>query len=247
MIRLFPLSLRWHTRRAICEHKCFQIGKAQMNLSAYVLEASEQDYKNAFDAHPLFAALQAGTFTRSAYLAYLRETFHLIRHTTSTFARAVSHVPEAHRAFRGWLLDQAVDEHNHDLLCITDIEALGEEPSKFLSSPPRRGAWGLITQGYYVAEHNPLALLGFLLTTEGLGASYASKYAELLSSPTYGYKSSQVTFLRAHGGFDVKHFDDVKKYMDELAADDALRDSILAVRRFTIMYYAQMLRDALEG
>jgi len=39
----------------------------------------------------------------------------------------------------------------------------------------------------------------------------------------------------------------VKKYMDELAADDALRDSILAVRRFTIMYYAQMLRDALEG
>ena len=85
-----------------------------MNLSAFVLEASEPDYKAAFDAHPVFLALQDGSFSRTAYLAYLRETFHLIRHTTSTFARAISHVPEAHRSFRGWLLDQAVDEHNHD-------------------------------------------------------------------------------------------------------------------------------------
>ena len=218
-----------------------------MKLSAYVIEASEQHYKDAFDAHPLFAALQGGTFSRSAYLAYLRETFHLIRHTTSTFSRAVSHVPEEHRRFRGWLLDQAVDEHNHDLLCITDIEALGEKPSSFLSAHPRRGAWGLITQGYYLAENNPLALLGFLLTTEGLGAAYASRYADLLTSPLYGYESNQVTFLRAHGGFDVKHFEDVKNFMDDLHPDESLRDAILAVRRFTILYYAQMLRDALDG
>ncbi len=217
-----------------------------MNLSAFVLEASEQDYREAFDAHPVFVALQTGTFSRTAYLAYLRETFHLIRHTTSTFARAVSFVPESHRSFRGWLLDQAVDEHNHDLLCITDIEALGEQPDRFLSAHPRRGAWGLITQGYYLAEHNPLALLGYLLTTEGIGATYASKYADMLSASPYSYKSNQVTFLRAHGGFDIKHFDEVKKFMDDLDADEQLRNAILAVRRFTIRYYARMLKDSLE-
>jgi pyrroloquinoline quinone (PQQ) biosynthesis protein C len=218
-----------------------------MNLSKFVLEASEQDYRDAFDAHPVFVALQSGAFSQTAYLAYLRETFHLIRHTTSTFARAVSYVPEVHRGFRGWLLDQAVDEHNHDLLCITDIEALGEHPAKFLTAQPRGGAWGLITQGYYLAEHNPLALLGYLLTTEGIGATYAAKYADLLSGPLYGYKSNQVTFLRAHGGFDIKHFDEVKKFMDDLDADDNLRDAILAVRRFTIKYYSQMLSDCLQG
>jgi pyrroloquinoline quinone (PQQ) biosynthesis protein C len=218
-----------------------------MNLSSFVLEASEQEYKDAFDAHPVFAALQNGKFSRTAYLAYLRETFHLIRHTTATFARAVAHVSDAHRGFRGWLLDQAVDEHNHDLLCITDIEALGETPAEFLSAHPRRGAWGLITQCYYLAEHNPVALLGYLLTTEGIGASYAAKYADLLTGPLYGYKSNQVTFLRAHGGFDVKHFEDVKNFMDRLDADASLRDAILAVRRFTIMYYSQMLRDSLDG
>ena len=187
-----------------------------MRLSAFVLEASEQDYREAFDAHPVFLALQNGTFSRSAYLAYLRETFHLIRHTTSTFARAVSHVPDTHRGFRGWLLDQAVDEHNHDLLCITDIEALESSLQDFFPRIRDAEPGVLITQCYYIAEHNPVALLGYLLTTEGIGASYAAKYADLLTSPLYGYKSNQVTFLRAHGGFDIKHFDEVKKFMDEL-------------------------------
>ena len=218
-----------------------------MKLSDYVIEASTQDYRDAFDAHPAFIALQSGELTREAYLAYLRETFHLVRHTTSIAARAASQLPDEQRGLRGWLLEQAIEEHNHDLLCITDIEALGEQPRKYLSAHPRRGAWGLITQCYYVAEHNPVALLGYFLTTEGIGASYAAKYADLLTSSLYGYKSNQVTFLRAHGGFDVKHVEEVQKFMDALDADESVRDAILAVRRFSIMYYAQMLRDSLDG
>src|SRR3954451_10550603 len=97
-------------RRLDCKVSCWHTGFASwaedendspahtdstaMNLSSFVLEASEQDYREAFDAHPVFLALQNGTFNRSSYLSYLRETFHLIRHTTSTFARAVSHVPD---------------------------------------------------------------------------------------------------------------------------------------------------------
>ena len=218
-----------------------------MKLSDFVIEASEQNYKDAFDGHPVFVALQTGKFSREVYLAYLRETFHLIRHTTTIMARAASRLPDDQRGLRGWLLDQAVDEHNHDLLCVTDIEALGEQPGKFLAVPPRRGAWGLIAQTFYLADQHPVGLLGYLLTTEGIGASYAAKYADLLTSELYGYKSNQVTFLRAHGGFDVKHFDEVKKFMDALDADDNTRDAILAVRRFTIMYYSQMLQDCLDG
>lgn len=218
-----------------------------MNLSDYVLEASAQLYQDEFGAHPIFAALQQGKFHRGAYLNYLRETFHSIRHTTSIMARAASHLPDEHRALRGWLLDQAVDEHNHDLLCITDIEALGEDPRKFLDVPPRKGAWGLVTQGYFLAEHDPVSILGYFLTTEGIGASYAAKYADLLTSNLYGYRSNQVTFLRSHGGFDIKHFDEVKKFLNGLDASDRVRDSVLAVRRFSITYYAQLLRDGLEG
>ncbi|NUZ06807.1 iron-containing redox enzyme family protein [Piscinibacter koreensis] len=218
-----------------------------MKLSDHVLESSAEDYRKAFEAHPVFVALQNGTFSRTAYLAYLRETFHLIRHTTSIMARAASHVPDSQRQLRGWFLDQAIEEHNHDLLCITDIEGLGENPDTFLKAHPRRGAWGLITQCYHVAETNPVALLGYLLTTEGVGATYASKYADLLTSPLYGYRSNQVTFLRAHGGFDVEHVAEVKRLMDRLDADESTREAILAVRRFSIMYYAQMLADSLDG
>jgi pyrroloquinoline quinone (PQQ) biosynthesis protein C len=218
-----------------------------MNLSDYVIEASAQQYQNAFGSHPIFVTLQQGDFSRRCYLDYLRETYHSIRHTTSIMARAASHLTDDHRSLRGWLLEQALDEHNHDLLCITDIRALGESPDDFLAVPPKRGAWGLITQGYFLAENDPVSILGYFLTTEGIGASYAAKYADLLTSETYGYKSNQVTFLRAHGTFDLKHIEEVKKFMNDLNAPDRVRESILAVRRFSIAYYSQLLRDALES
>jgi len=217
-----------------------------VKLSQYILEASAKQYKDDFASHPLFAVLAQGKVQRTAYLAYLRETYHLIRHTTSVMARAASHLPDEMRSLRGWLIEQALDEHNHDLLCLNDIEALGMQPHAFVQSVPKSGAWGLITQSYYLAEHDPISLLAFLLTTEGIGSAYGTQYADLLTSHLYGYKSNQVTFLRAHGGFDVKHVEDVSNFMDELEADSRTRDSILAVRRFSISYYAQLLHDALE-
>jgi hypothetical protein len=104
----------------------------------------------------------------------------------------------------------------------------------------------LITQGYYLAEHDPVALLGYFFTTEGLGASYATTYSSLLTSDLYGYKPNQVTFLRAHGGFDVKHEEDLRRVIDGLEIDSRSRDALVAVRLFSITYYAQMLRDALD-
>ena len=217
-----------------------------MKLSEYILDASAQQYKEEFASHPLFAILAQGKVQRGAYLAYLRETYHLIRHTTLIMTRAASHLPDERRSLRGWLIAQALDEHNHDLLCLTDIEALGVDPHAFVAKIPKPGAWGLITQSYYIAEHDPISILGFFLTTEGIGATYGTQYADLLTSNLYGYKSNQVTFLRAHGGFDIKHMEQVRNFMDELDADSRIRESILAVRRFSISYYAQILRDALQ-
>ena len=221
-----------------------------MNLSAFVLEASEQEYKDAFDAHPVFVALQNGKFSRTAYLAYLRETFHLIRHTTATFcSRSGSRLRCAQRI--SWLVALIKLWTSTTTTCCASLisSRSGNSLPEFCvcASPgAERGDW--YTQCYYLAESNPVALLGYLLTTEGIGASLRREICGcLLTSPLYGYKSNQVTFLRAHGGFDVKHFNDVKNFMDRLDADASLRDAILAVRRFTIMYYSQMLRDSLDG
>ena len=86
-----------------------------MSLSEYVIEASAEQYNREIASHPAFAALQQGTLQRNSYVAYLRETYHLIRHTTAVFARAASYLADDHRALRGWLIEQALDEHNHDL------------------------------------------------------------------------------------------------------------------------------------
>lgn len=217
-----------------------------MKFSDHVIEVTSEQYRREMGHHPAFAALKEGRLRRESYVAYLRETYHLVRHTTSVLARAASYLPDAQRALRGWFIEQAIDEHNHDLLCMKDLEALGEVPHEVLSRPPGLGAWSLISQRYHLAQSDPVSLLGYMLTTEGIGATFAATAADVLTSGLYGYQSNQVTFLRAHGNFDIKHAEEVKKMMDELAEDARTRDAVLAVRRFSITYYARMLKDALD-
>jgi hypothetical protein len=45
------------------------------------LEATRNDYISHIENNPFFEKLCSGSFTRLQYLAYIRETYHLIHHT----------------------------------------------------------------------------------------------------------------------------------------------------------------------
>lgn len=184
-----------------------------MGLYEEVMDQTNAQWEREMGRNPAFHLVNEGGWQRSMYVAYLRETCHLVRHTSLVLALASAHLNDDHRSLRSWFIEQAGDEHNHDLLCINDLRALGENPERVLRSHPKLGAWSLITQAYYVARYRPLAILGYVLTTESVGANYADHYADLLMT-RYGYDANQVTFIRAHGGFDAKHIDDVKQMME---------------------------------
>jgi hypothetical protein len=116
-----------------------------------IMQATKDDYELHILNNPLLGVLINGQMTRTHYIAYLRETYHLVRHTSKALALVGSHLPDERRDLRGWFFHQSVDEHNHDLFCIEDLKALGEDPDKILSVPMRDGAWGLVCQNYYMA------------------------------------------------------------------------------------------------
>lgn len=108
------------------------------------------------------------------------------------------------------------------------------------------GAWGIISQGYYLATYgNPLGILGVASVTEAVGATLTGTVARALVEQ-YGFEPKQTTFLRAHSGFDVKHLEDVKKAVNNLVRDSDF-DSIVQGRRMTIHFYSQMFDDILEA
>jgi len=203
-------------------------------------------YRRPVDANPLFARLAAGEITRFHYLAYLRETYHLVRHTPRYLTLAVERAAYTDERLSAYFRNFALEETGHEMLCVRDIKALGEDPERILSGGPNPGAWGMVTQCYFWAgQGDPIALLGEAFATEDLGATNGTEVAKLLVSD-YGIPRAATNFLRVHGSVDVEHVQAAARavawYVD---GHDQMTGIVYAVK-MTYRYYSQLFTDVLE-
>lgn len=219
-------------------------GNGPQGLCAQVEAATAGEFERALFEHPLADALRGGRIGRGHYLAYLRETWHLVRHTTPIFTRAAARCGDARAGLRDWFLAQAEEEDGHDRLCVKDLERLGVDAQRLLAGPPRAGVWGLVTQDWYLAEHEPAALLGSTLVSEELGARVAGPVGEALDALSLIPREA-LSFIRAHGRYDVGHFEDARRAIDTLARPEEL-EAIVHARRMAIANCARVLSDILE-
>jgi pyrroloquinoline quinone (PQQ) biosynthesis protein C len=209
------------------------------------LEATKNDYTSHIENNPFFEKLRSGTFTRSQYLAYMRETYHLIHHTVPYLQLAAEQVSGEDSWLQNFFSKFAHEEKGHDLLCINDIRALGEDPAKILSGHPLRGGWAMITQNYYHATlGNPIGLIGDAVATEGLGATWAKTVADLLETKC-GIPRNATTFLRVHSHDDIAHVDGAKEALERYSQDATHYADIVHTWRMTLQYYGQLFADSL--
>lgn len=206
-----------------------------------MLDATAADYAQEIRGNPVFELISSGQVSRDQYAVYLRETYHLVRHTSRALARGASRVEDRQRALRAWLLEQANEEHGHELFCLKDLQALGLTPETVTAPPPGPGAWGIVTQNYFFAEGHPSALLGVASATEGMGAELAGDMAAALIH-RHGIPANATTFLRSHAGFDQRHLEQARDAIESLVGDEHLA-WVIHARRMTFRFYGQLLRE----
>lgn len=206
----------------------------------------EAERAGSIESNPVFEQLRGGKFTRAHYLAYLKETYHLVAHTPLYLKVAAARCGGDDGWLRDYYLDFANDETGHELLCVHDIRALGEKPEEVLAEKPLGGSWAMITQNHYLAASgNPVSLIGDIIATEGLGANLATSVADLLEKE-YDVPHAATTFLRVHGDEDVKHIEGARKAMEQYGPDPAHYADIVHTCRMTLHYYGQLFSDVLE-
>lgn len=209
-----------------------------------IVKATADDYEEMILNNDLLKMVKTGGMTMRHYIAYLQQTYHLVRHTPRMLSLGGARLTDDRRELRNWFFDQVNEENGHDLFCIKDIEHLGLDPRKVIDGFPCKGAWGLITQNYFMATYgNPVGILGVATATEGLGAELGTHFANLLTSQ-YGMGSNSTTFLRSHGGFDARHLKEAMQAL-ELIKEEEIED-VVHGRRMTIHFYGQMFLDILE-
>ena len=209
-----------------------------------LLGATQADFREALLEHPLAARLRQQRVTPQLYIAWLRETWHLVRHTPAIFRHAAARLPATRAALRDWMLEQADEESGHDRLCVADLRGLGVDVDAALGGRPGAGAWSLITQDwYYAAIGNPVGLLGASSLSEELGAQIAGPVLQALGGVA-ALPATAFSFLGAHGVVDRKHFEDARLAVNTLITD-AEDDELLHARRMAIRHCAQLLDDLL--
>lgn len=211
-----------------------------------LIAETEHLHKQRIENHPLIHSVLSGGVQHEHYVVYLRETYHMVRHTSRMLSLAGGRLDDDRRALRDWFFEEVREENNHDQLCIRDLKNLGEEVEEVLSVPPGPGAWGLITQNYYMATYgNPVGILGVASLTEGLGAAQGDIMADTLMEQ-YGFQRNQVNFIKSHARFDERHIEDVKHAVNEFVATESEFAQVVHGRQMTIHHYSQMFDDVLS-
>ncbi len=121
------------------------------------------------------------------------------------------------------------------MLCIKDIDALGENVDRVLSGEMNPGVWGMVTQYYYWASHgNPVALLGDAFATEELGVALGLEAAQVVEA-TLDIPREATNFLQVHGSEDAAHLNAaaqaIEWYADTLCHEDDLQELWTAIHR----------------
>ncbi len=216
---------------------CFMISAIINDLKAHG--------KSYIDGNPIFARLTAGAVTRQHYLAYLRETYHLIRHTPKYLTIAADRVAKHDPWLSDYFRKFGREETGHELLCVKDIAALGENADAILSGHSNPGVWGMVTQCYFWAsEGNPVALLGDAFATEEMGAASGLRTAQILET-SYGIPRQATNFLRVHGSEDKKHLEAAARAIERYAGDRDHYADIVYATRMTYRYYGELFSDVL--
>ena len=202
--------------------------------------------RSHIDCNPIFARLAGGDLTRLHYLAYLRETYHLVKHTPKYLAIAANRVAKSDERLSAYFRKFCREETGHELLCLRDIAALGENVELLLSGDQNPGTWGIVTQCYFWASQgNPVALLGDTFATEEIGVASGLEVARLLEA-NYGIPRQATNFLRVHGSEDKQHLETATRAIEWYAGDPDHYADIDYAARMTYRYYGQLFTDVLE-
>jgi pyrroloquinoline quinone (PQQ) biosynthesis protein C len=215
-------------------------------ISAIVSDL-RRERENYIDGHPIFSRLRSGEIQPIHYFAYLRETYHLIRHTPEYLTIAAGRMADDDRRLAEYFRAFAREETGHELLCVRDLEALGQDVEAILSGHPSPGCWGMVTQCYYwAAQGNPVALLGDAFATEELGAASGLEVARLLETD-YGIPRRATNFLRVHGREDEYHFEAAARAIEWYADDPRQYAEIVYATKMTYRSYGQLFTDVLTA
>jgi len=180
---------------------------------------------------------------KEAYAMFLRETYHLSKHTSRFICAAASRMTDAQEAIRTRFMHHALEEDGHHKFALKDLKNIGYDSDYALNSRPLPGTEAIISFHYYLAHMgNPISVMGAVMVFEGLAEDFAGQAASALRSKQ-NMSQSSVTFLHTHAEFDIEHMKEAREVLDTLIKREEDKAATIDVANKMYRFYQMNFED----
>jgi hypothetical protein len=129
-------------------------------------------------------------------------------------SRAMAATDRVSAALAAYFEHHIPEERGHDDWILGDLRVLGIDPAAMLQRPPSATVAEMVgAQYYWINHYHPVALLGYIAVVEGYPPSLDG-IAEAVART--GYPPEAFRTLAKHARLDVRHRDDLNRFLDQL-------------------------------
>lgn len=183
-----------------------------------------------------------GKISREAYIAYLTEAYHHVRHTVRFMMAMGVRLPESKKWLHDAISEYIEEEKGHEEWILNDVAAAGGDKEKARNATPNLETQVLVAYNYdYITRKNPVGFLGMVFMLESTSIQIANKGADAVKG-NLGLPQTAFTYLYSHGALDIEHlkfFEDLVNKIDD-PEDQA---AIIEVANNTFRLFANVLRS----
>jgi len=189
---------------------------------------------------PIIQTCFEGQVSLAAYIAFLTEAFHHVKHTVPLMMASGAKLSFEKEWIRAAIVEYIDEEYGHHEWILNDISACGDDKELARHSQPSDAIQSMISYLYDAIEtKNPLCIFGMVWVLEGTSVALASHAASSMATGLSLPKKA-FSYLNSHGSLDVEHLTFFENLMNKITDPQDQKDIIESAK---VVYglYGQML------
>jgi len=212
-----------------------------MAIYEQLLAATEAE-RNELQSLPILRAGASGQVSLAAYLAFLTEAYHHVKHTTPLLMACGSRLPEKYEWLRTAVAEYIEEEVGHQEWILNDIKACGGDAEAVRRGTPRAATELMVAYAYdTIARVNPVGFFGMVLVLEGTSVALATHVGKALQQ-SLNLGSDAFSYLTSHGSLDISHMNFYESLINRVT-DPADQACLIHCAKMFYQLYGDIFRD----
>ncbi len=205
------------------------------------LQLQTHEERQALFAVPVIRDALAGQVSLEAYIAFLTQAYHHVRHTVPQMMACGARLPSRLEWLRGAVCEYIEEEYGHERWILDDIKACGGDWRAVRDGRPALAIELMVAYLYdLIARGNPVGLFGMVNVLEGTSIALATHAADAIQG-TLALPDNALSYLSSHGALDQDHMVTYKQLMDRLDDGDD-QQAVIHAAKVVYRLYADMFR-----